>query len=258
MALATPVVFWAGWPFFERAWASVVNRSPNMFTLIALGVGAAYVYSAVATVAPGFFPDGFRMHGVVRDLLRHRGRHHRARPARAGARAARAQPDQHRDPAAARPRAEDRARRPRRRRARRAARRGAGRRHLPRPARREGAGRRRRRRGAQRRRRVDGDRRADPGREGARRTRHRRHDQHDRQPARSAPSGSAATRCSRRSSAWSARRSAAARRFSGSPIGSPPTSCRRSCSSRSWPSWRGASGGRRRGWRTRWSAPWPC
>ena len=65
LALATPVVFWAGWPFFERAWASLVNRSPNMFTLIALGVGAAYGYSALATVAPGVFPSGFRMHGVV-------------------------------------------------------------------------------------------------------------------------------------------------------------------------------------------------
>ena len=63
--LATPIVFWAGWPFFERAWASLVNRSPNMFTLIGLGVGAAYGYSAVATVAPGLFPAGFRMHGAV-------------------------------------------------------------------------------------------------------------------------------------------------------------------------------------------------
>ena len=65
LALATPVVWWAGWPFFERGWASIVNRSPNMFTLIALGVGAAYVYSAAATVAPGVFPAGFQMHGVV-------------------------------------------------------------------------------------------------------------------------------------------------------------------------------------------------
>jgi Cu+-exporting ATPase len=65
LALATPVVFWAGWPFFERAWASLVNRSPNMFTLIALGVGSAYLYSAAGTIAPGYFPDGFRMHGVV-------------------------------------------------------------------------------------------------------------------------------------------------------------------------------------------------
>ncbi len=65
MVLSTPVVFWAGWPFFERAWASLVNRSPNMFTLIALGVGAAFGYSAVATIAPGVFPEGFRMHGMV-------------------------------------------------------------------------------------------------------------------------------------------------------------------------------------------------
>jgi Cu+-exporting ATPase len=58
--LATPVVLWCGWPFFERAWVSVVNVSPNMFTLIALGVGAAYLYSLAATVAPGIFPEGFR------------------------------------------------------------------------------------------------------------------------------------------------------------------------------------------------------
>ncbi len=64
-ALTTPVVWWAGWPFFERGWASIVNRSPNMFTLIALGVGAAFCYSAAATLAPGLFPDGFRVHGVV-------------------------------------------------------------------------------------------------------------------------------------------------------------------------------------------------
>jgi Cu+-exporting ATPase len=65
LALATPVVLWAGWPFYVRAWDSVVNRSPNMFTLIGLGVGAAYGYSVAATVAPGVFPDGFRMHGRV-------------------------------------------------------------------------------------------------------------------------------------------------------------------------------------------------
>ena len=62
---AAPVVLWAGRPFFERGWASVVNRSPNMFTLIALGVGAAFVYSVAATVAPGRFPAGFRMEGGV-------------------------------------------------------------------------------------------------------------------------------------------------------------------------------------------------
>ena len=62
-ALATPVVLWCAWPFFQRAWTSVLNRSPNMFTLIALGVGAAYGYSVVATVAPGLFPAGLRRHG---------------------------------------------------------------------------------------------------------------------------------------------------------------------------------------------------
>ncbi len=61
LALASPVVLWGGWPFFVRGWASVVNRHLNMFTLIALGVGAAYAYSVVATLAPGLFPDSFRM-----------------------------------------------------------------------------------------------------------------------------------------------------------------------------------------------------
>jgi Cu+-exporting ATPase len=61
-ALSTPVVLWAGWPFFQRAWASVAHRSLNMFSLIALGTGAAYVYSLVATFAPGLFPTGF--HGM--------------------------------------------------------------------------------------------------------------------------------------------------------------------------------------------------
>jgi Cu+-exporting ATPase len=65
LALATPVVLWAGWPFFARAWDSLVNRSPNMFTLIGVGVGAAYLYSVAATAAPQLFPAGFRMHGVV-------------------------------------------------------------------------------------------------------------------------------------------------------------------------------------------------
>jgi Cu+-exporting ATPase len=65
-ALSTPVVLWAGWPFFERAWASVVHRSLNMFSLIALGTGAAYLYSVFATFATGMFPAGFReMGGTV-------------------------------------------------------------------------------------------------------------------------------------------------------------------------------------------------
>jgi Cu+-exporting ATPase len=59
-ALSTPVVLWAGWPFFVRAWASLRNRSLNMFSLIALGVGAAYFYSLVATVAPDLFPPSLR------------------------------------------------------------------------------------------------------------------------------------------------------------------------------------------------------
>mgnify|MGYP002401317138 CR=1 FL=1 len=59
-ALATPVVLWAGWPFFERGWQSVVHRSPNMFTLIAIGSGAAYLYSVAAVFAPGIFPAAFR------------------------------------------------------------------------------------------------------------------------------------------------------------------------------------------------------
>ncbi len=61
--LSTPVVLWGGWPFFQRFWVSIVNRSPNMFTLIAMGVGAAYGYSIVATLAPGIFPATFRGEG---------------------------------------------------------------------------------------------------------------------------------------------------------------------------------------------------
>ncbi|MBC8792109.1 MAG: copper-translocating P-type ATPase [Tagaea sp. CACIAM 22H2] len=60
LVLATPVVLWAGWPFFERAYASLVTRSLNMFTLIAMGTGIAWVYSVVAAVAPGIFPEAFR------------------------------------------------------------------------------------------------------------------------------------------------------------------------------------------------------
>jgi Cu+-exporting ATPase len=64
--LATPVVLWGGWPFFQRFWASLVNRSPNMFTLIALGTGAAYLDSVAATLFPQIFPTSFRdVHGAV-------------------------------------------------------------------------------------------------------------------------------------------------------------------------------------------------
>jgi Cu+-exporting ATPase len=62
LVLATPVVLWGGWPFFVRGWASIVNRSPNMFTLIALGTGVAYLDSVVAVLAPGLFPPSFRDH----------------------------------------------------------------------------------------------------------------------------------------------------------------------------------------------------
>jgi Cu+-exporting ATPase len=65
LLLSTPVVLWAGWPFFVRGVQSVKNRSPNMWTLISLGVTAAYGYSVAATLAPGLFPDTFIMHGRI-------------------------------------------------------------------------------------------------------------------------------------------------------------------------------------------------
>ena len=65
LALATPVVVWAGWPFFVRGWQSILYRSLNMFTLIAMGTGVAWAYSVVATLAPGIFPAAFRMGGSV-------------------------------------------------------------------------------------------------------------------------------------------------------------------------------------------------
>ncbi|MDX2043044.1 MAG: heavy metal translocating P-type ATPase [Acidobacteriota bacterium] len=63
LVLATPVVLWGGWPFFVRGWNSITNRSPNMFTLIAIGTGSAFGYSVVATVFPGIFPASFKGHG---------------------------------------------------------------------------------------------------------------------------------------------------------------------------------------------------
>ena len=65
LALATPVVLWGGWPFFQRAWVSVVNRHANMFTLIGIGIGVAYLYSLAATIAPGMFPAEFYDKGVI-------------------------------------------------------------------------------------------------------------------------------------------------------------------------------------------------
>ena len=63
LALSTPVILWAGWPLFYRGWTSIVNRSLNMFTLIAIGTGVAYTYSIVATLFPEVFPASFRTHG---------------------------------------------------------------------------------------------------------------------------------------------------------------------------------------------------
>ena len=63
LVCSTPVVLWAGWPFFERGWASIKTRQPNMFTLIALGIGAAWLYSVVATLMPRVFPAALRTHG---------------------------------------------------------------------------------------------------------------------------------------------------------------------------------------------------
>jgi Cu+-exporting ATPase len=64
-ALCTPVVLWAGWPFFVRGWASLANRALNMFTLIALGTGTAYAFSVAAVFAPGLFPESFKQDGMA-------------------------------------------------------------------------------------------------------------------------------------------------------------------------------------------------
>ena len=65
LALTAPIVLWAGLPFFKRGWTSLCTRNLNMFTLVSIGVGAAFAYSLVATVMPGLFPPSIRMHGVV-------------------------------------------------------------------------------------------------------------------------------------------------------------------------------------------------
>jgi Cu+-exporting ATPase len=68
LVLATPVVLWSGWPFFERFWTSLLNRSPNMFTLIGMGTGVAYGYSLIATLAPRIFPESLRSMGGYPDV----------------------------------------------------------------------------------------------------------------------------------------------------------------------------------------------
>ncbi len=114
LALSTPVVLWAGWPFFERGFASLKTRNLNMFTLIAMGVGVAWIYSVVATVAPGVFPPGFpRRRRRGGGLFRSRGGHHDACPIGTGAGTAGARADRRGDPGADRSRAENRAANPR-------------------------------------------------------------------------------------------------------------------------------------------------
>ena len=159
-ALATPVALGAGWPFFVRAWASLRTRNLNMFTLIATGVGVAWTYSVVATVAPGLFPHDDRPRRAA-GLFRGVGRHHAAGDRRAGAGADGAGKDRRRHPRAPRPRAEARpARRRRRPRPRGGARRGRGRRPPARAPGRKNPGRRRGGRRRERGRRSDDDRRS--------------------------------------------------------------------------------------------------
>ena len=110
LALATPVVIWAGAPLFRRGWDSLRNRSLNMFTLIAIGTGTAYLYSLVATLAPALIPATMRDHaGTVPVYFEAAAVIVVSRAARPGARATCAQRDVRRDPRTARPRTEDRA-----------------------------------------------------------------------------------------------------------------------------------------------------
>jgi Cu+-exporting ATPase len=87
LALSLPIVLWAGWPFFVRGWQSILNRSPNMWTLIGLGTGAAFAFSVAATIAPQMFPIFVRLDGPRRRVLRGSGRDHFADASGAGPRA---------------------------------------------------------------------------------------------------------------------------------------------------------------------------
>ena len=99
--LSTPVVLWAGWPFFQRAWRSVLTWNLNMFTLIALGTGAAYCYSVVVLLFPGIIPEAFRQGGQNRGLFRGGGGDYGPGPARPGAGGPRAPPHGQRAPGTA-------------------------------------------------------------------------------------------------------------------------------------------------------------
>ena len=181
LVLTLPVALWAGWPFYKRGVQSVVNRSPNMWTLIGLGTSVAFVYSAVATLAPRIFPAAFVVDGrvgvyfeaaavIISLTLLGQLLELKARSQTSAA-----------NQVAARPRAQDRApHRPGRDRGGRSAVERACGRPAARATRREGAGRRRRGRRQQRARRVDADRRAAAGLQARGRPTHRRHHEHQR------------------------------------------------------------------------------
>ena len=258
LVLATPVVLWAGWPFFERGWTSVRTLKLNMFTLIAMGTGVAWLFSVVATVAPGHLPrlvpDG--RHG--RRLLRGRRRHHHPGAARAGPGAARPRADLRRHPGPAGPDPEDRApARPGRHRGRGApstrSRSGTG----------SGSGpaRRSRSTGSSRRAAPPWTSRWSP----ASRCRSPRPPATPSSAAPStrpgrwscAPTRSAGTRCSPGSCRWSPKRNAPGHPSSGWPTRSPPGSCRPSSASPWSRSSSGPPSDPTRGWPTPWSSPSP-
>ncbi len=108
LALALPVVLWCGWPFFVRGWSSVVHRSPNMFTLIAIGVGAAFLYSVAATIAPAGVPRRVpRSRRGVEPYFDSRRGDRGPGPARTGSGTAGPFADRGGDPRAARPAPQD-------------------------------------------------------------------------------------------------------------------------------------------------------
>ena len=231
--LATPVVLWAAQPFFQRGWASLVNRTPNMWTLIALGVGAAYLYSLFAAFLPGLFPASFRADGVVPvyfeasavivalvfvgQVLELKARERTGEAIRAlldlaPKTARRIGADGDEDDVAL---DDVQARRP-----------------AARAPRRERAGRRHRGRGPLLGRRMHAHRRAGAGREDRGRHGHRRHAEQDRQLRHGGAGGRRGHDAARGSSRWSPGRSARARRSRAWPTGSRAISCR------PWSRWR--------------------